>query len=170
MKKNFLRVRQQPRENVISRPAADAMNSTSSIPKSGRRGDRSQVQILSPQMPEFLGALNFLPHLLLVLVLAAAGPAGRNRLHLLPAGSGGQTANPPAADTAAPSPSATVPIEPPSLIPPNILPAPDSLPQIPATAGVGAAQRIFQGNFPGKSGRRISASPPDGRTGNADSQ
>ena len=49
MKKNFLPVRQQPRENAISRPVVDAMNLISFLPKSGRRGDRSQVRILSPR-------------------------------------------------------------------------------------------------------------------------
>ncbi len=148
MKRNFLRVRQQPRESVTSRQAADAMNLTSLIAKSGCRGIRSQVQILSPQCRNSC-ALNFLPHLLLVFVLAAAGTA-RAQSSPSPAGSSAQIANPPAADTAAPSPSATVPIEPPSLIPPNILPAPNSLPKIPVTEELQLLNAFFKTTSLGK--------------------
>jgi GIY-YIG catalytic domain len=47
MKRNSPPVRKQPHENVTSNPAVDVMNLISFIVRSGRRGDRAQVQILS---------------------------------------------------------------------------------------------------------------------------
>ena len=55
-----------------------------------------------------------------------------------------------AASTASPSPSATVPIEPPSLIPPNILPGADSLPKIPATQALQQLNEFFKATSLGK--------------------
>ncbi len=51
---------------------------------------------------------------------------------------------------AAPSPSATVPVEPPSLIPPNTLPAPDALPQIPAAPELEILNSYFKSTSLGK--------------------
>src|SRR4030095_10612900 len=66
MKRNSLPVRPQPRENVTSKPAVDVMNLTSFIVKSGRRGDRSQVQILSTRCQKSC-VMNFLPHVFFLL-------------------------------------------------------------------------------------------------------
>ena len=51
---------------------------------------------------------------------------------------------------ATPSPSATAPIEPPSLIPPNILPAPNSLPQIPTAPDLEQLNTFFKQTSLGK--------------------
>jgi hypothetical protein len=51
---------------------------------------------------------------------------------------------------ATPSPSATAPIEPPSLIPPNILPAPNSLPQIPSAPDLEQLNTFFKQTSLGK--------------------
>ena len=51
---------------------------------------------------------------------------------------------------AAPSPSATVPVEPPSLIPPNTLPAADALPQIPAAPELQILNSYFKSTSLGK--------------------
>jgi hypothetical protein len=62
----------------------------------------------------------------------------------------------PAAETQAnapaptPSPSPTAPIEPPSLIPENILPAPNSLPKIPSTPDLEALNAFFKQSSLGK--------------------
>ncbi|MEO8440474.1 MAG: hypothetical protein ABI540_09665 [Spartobacteria bacterium] len=50
----------------------------------------------------------------------------------------------------APSPSATAPVEPPSLIPPNILPAPNSLPNIPAAPELEMLNSFFKSTSLGK--------------------
>ena len=149
MKRNSLPVRQQPRENVTSKPAVDVMNLTSFIVRSGRRGDRSQVQILSPRCQKSC-AMNFLPHVFFLLALGAAGIA-QAQSSPSPDDSSAQTANTQmAASTASPSPSATVSIEPPSLIPPNILPAPDSLPKIPAAQELQQLNEFFKKTSLGK--------------------
>jgi hypothetical protein len=56
------------------------------------------------------------------------------------------------APEAAPSPTATVPVEPPSLIPPNILPGPGALalPQIPAAADLQMLNGLFKQSSLGK--------------------
>jgi hypothetical protein len=149
MKRNSLPVRQQPRENVTSKPAVDVMNLTSFIARSGRRGDRSQVQILSPRCQKSC-AMNFLRHVFFLLALGAAGVV-QAQSSPSPGDSSAQTANTPmAASTASPSPSATVSIEPPSLIPPNILPAPDSLPKIPAAQELQQLNEFFKKTSLGK--------------------
>ncbi len=51
---------------------------------------------------------------------------------------------------AAPSPSATVPVEPPSLIPPNILPAPETLPKIPDAPALELLNSYFKSTSLGK--------------------
>ena len=51
---------------------------------------------------------------------------------------------------ATPSPSATAPIEPPSLIPPNILPAPSSLPQVPTAPDLEQLNTFFKQTSLGK--------------------
>ncbi|MGH8095119.1 MAG: hypothetical protein ACREIF_16885 [Chthoniobacterales bacterium] len=48
------------------------------------------------------------------------------------------------------SPSATAPIEPPSLIPSNILPPPNALPKVPATAGLDELNAFFKQTSLGK--------------------
>ena len=61
------------------------------------------------------------------------------------------TANPEtASSTPEPSPSATVAVEPPSLIPPNILPAPDSLPKIPTAPELQQLNDFFKATTLGK--------------------
>jgi len=50
----------------------------------------------------------------------------------------------------APSPSATAPIEPPSLIPPNILPSPGELPKIPAAPELEQLNNFFKQTSLGK--------------------
>ena len=149
MKRNSLPVRQQPRENVTSKPAVDVMNLTSFIVRSGRRGDRSQVQIPSPRCLKSC-AMNFLPHVFFLLALGAADIA-QAQSSPSPDDRSAQTANAQMApSTASPSPSATVSIEPPSLIPPNILPAPDSLPKIPATQELQQLNEFFKKTSLGK--------------------
>jgi hypothetical protein len=51
---------------------------------------------------------------------------------------------------AEPSPAATVSVEPPSLIPPNILPAPAALPQVPAGADLQMLNALFKQSSLGK--------------------
>src|SRR5262249_25377287 len=51
---------------------------------------------------------------------------------------------------ATPSPSATAPIEPPSLIPENILPAPNALPKVPMTPDLEALNAFFKQTSLGK--------------------
>ncbi len=55
-----------------------------------------------------------------------------------------------AASVAAPSPSAVVPVEPPSLIPSNILPAPGALPQIPSAPELEKLNTLFKQSSLGK--------------------
>ena len=94
--------------------------------------------------------MNFLPHALFALGLAAA-TTGLAQSSPSPANSPAPTANTQAAaSTASPSPSATVTIEPPSLIPPNILPAPDSLPKIPVTQELQQLNDFFKTTSLGK--------------------
>jgi hypothetical protein len=149
MKRNSLPVRPQPLENVTSKPAVDVMNLTSSIVRSGRRADRSQVQILSPRGRKSC-AMNFLPHIFFLLTFGAAGIA-QAQSSPSPDDSSAQTANTQTvAATVSPSPSATVSIEPPSLIPPNILPAPDSLPKIPPAQELQQLNEFFKKTSRGK--------------------
>src|SRR5947207_1747765 len=125
MKKNFLPVRPQPRETAISRPAVDVINLISSLSKSGRRGERSQIQILSPRGQSLLTRTMKFSELVAVLAIACAPSVGAQSPSPVNSGS---PAPAPAAETASaeasPSPSPTVSVEPPSLIPPNILPGP----------------------------------------------
>jgi len=117
--------------------------------RSCRRGDRSQVQILSPRRQKSC-PMSFLRHFFFLLTLGAAGTV-RAQSSPSPDGSSAETANTQmAATTASPSPSATVSIEPPSLIPPNILPAPDSLPKIPATQELQQLNEFFKKTSLGK--------------------
>jgi hypothetical protein len=51
---------------------------------------------------------------------------------------------------AAPSPSATVPIEPPSLIPPNTLPSPGQFPKVPAMTDLEQLNNFFKKTSLGK--------------------
>ncbi len=55
-----------------------------------------------------------------------------------------------AASAAAPSPSVTESVEPPSLIPPNILPAPESLPKTPAAPEIELLKSYFKTTSLGK--------------------
>ncbi len=55
-----------------------------------------------------------------------------------------------AAPAAAPSPSVTESVEPPSLIPPNILPAPESLPKTPAAPEIELLKSYFKTTSLGK--------------------
>jgi hypothetical protein len=90
------------------------------------------------------GAMNFFPYLILVFTVAAAGTT-RAQSSPSPDNSSAQGANAQTvASTASPSPSATVAIEPPSLIPPNILPGADSLPKIPAAQELEQLNAFFK--------------------------
>jgi hypothetical protein len=91
-----------------------------------------------------------LPSLLLILAIVATVKIG--------AQSSPTPANSPAPATmansnappATPSPSATAPIEPPSLIPENILPAPNALPKTPSTPDLEALNAFFKQTSLGK--------------------
>ena len=149
MKRNSLPVPQQPRENITSKPTVDMTNLTSFIARSGRPGDRSQVQILSTRCLKAC-AMNFLPHVFFLLALGAADVA-QAQSSPTPDDHSAQTANAQMAPfTPSPSPSATVSIEPPSLIPPNILPAADSLPKIRATQELQQLNEFFKKTSLGK--------------------
>ena len=94
--------------------------------------------------------MNFLPHVFFLLALGAASLA-LAQSSPSPDDSSAQTANTQtAASTASPSPSPTVSIEPPSLIPPNILPAFDSLPKIPAVQELQQLNEFFKKTSLGK--------------------
>jgi len=94
--------------------------------------------------------MNFLPHVFSLLALGAAGSA-LAQSSPSPDDSSAKIADTQmAASTASPSPSATVSIEPPSLIPPNILPAPDSLPKIPAAQELQQLNEFFKKTSLGK--------------------
>jgi hypothetical protein len=96
------------------------------------------------------GAMNFFPYVVLVFTVAVAGTA-RAQPSPSPDRTSAQAADAqPAASTASPSPSATVAVEPPSLIPPNILPPPDSLPQIPAAQELQQLNAFFKTTSLGK--------------------
>jgi hypothetical protein len=88
--------------------------------------------------------------LLLILPIALAVAA------ILPAQSPSPSPTKPSAQAveaealATPSPSATAPIEPPSLIPPNILPAPNSLPPIPSAPDLERLSAFFKQTSLGK--------------------
>src|SRR5262245_36893624 len=147
--RNSLPVRQQPRENLTSKSAVDVMNLASFIVRSGRRGDSSQLQILSLRFLKSC-AMNFLPLVFFLLALGAADII-QAQSSPSPDDRSAQAANEQMAlSTASPSPSATVSIEPPSLIPPNILPAPDSLPKIPASQGLQELNEFFKKTSLGK--------------------
>ena len=94
--------------------------------------------------------MKFLPHFFFCLTLSAAGVV-QAQSPPPPGDSSVQNANTElAASTASPSPSATVSIEPPSLIPPNILPAPNSLPTIPASPELQQLTEFFKKTSLGK--------------------
>jgi hypothetical protein len=96
------------------------------------------------------GAMKFFPYVVFIFTAAAAGTA-RAQSSPSPDNSSAQGANAQmAASTASPSPSATVAIEPPTLIPPNILPAPNSLPQIPAAQELQQLNAFFKTTSLGK--------------------
>ena len=93
--------------------------------------------------------MNFLPHVFFLLVLGRPASPWHNRLHLL-------TRVPPRPPTRRrPLDGFTVafghgPIQPPSLIPPNILPALDSLPKIPAVQELRQLNEFFKKTSLGK--------------------
>jgi len=92
--------------------------------------------------------MNFLPHIFFLLALGAADIA-QAQSSPSPDDHSAQPANTQMTLPTA-SPSATVSIEPPSLIPPNILPAPDSLPKIPATQELQQLNEFFKKTSLGK--------------------
>lgn len=156
MKKNFLPVRHQPRENAISRPVVDAMNLISSLPKSGRRGGASQVQILLPRGQSlFAKKMKFFRQFVAVLTIGSATSAGAQSP---PPDNAPAPAPAPAASAetasavATPSPSATISVEPPSLIPPNILPGlgATALPEIPVGPDLQMLNALFKQTSLGK--------------------
>ena len=94
--------------------------------------------------------MKFLPRLVVVITIAAVHAAGA-QTSPSPDNPSTQPANAQlAASATAPSPSPTVPIEPPSLIPPNILPAPSSLPPIPAVPELELLNSFFKTTSLGK--------------------
>jgi len=94
--------------------------------------------------------MKFLPHFAAALMIAAAGVA-RAQSSPSPDNTSAQAANAQlAASVATPSPSATAAVEPPSLIPPNILPAPNSLPPIPAAPELELLNSFFKTTSLGK--------------------
>ena len=89
-----------------------------------------------------------LPLCLILAVVAAVKLAAQSPT---PANSPAQTTNAPSnIPEATPSPSPTAPIEPPSLIPENILPAPNALPKIPVTPNLEALNAFFKQTSLGK--------------------
>jgi len=127
------------------------MNLLSSIPKSGRRGDRSQVRIPSPR-GQSLGAkkMKCFRQLIAGFAIAAATSAGAQSSPSPASTPAPSVSAEIAAAEAAPSPSATVSVEPPSLIPPNILPDPAALPQIPAGPDLQKLNALFKQSSLGK--------------------
>jgi hypothetical protein len=100
-------------------------------------------------MPES-AAMKFLPNIAAALMIATAG-AARAQSSPSPDNTSAQAANAQLdASAAAPSPSATAPVEPPSLIPPNILPAPNSLPPIPSAPELELLNSFFKTTSLGK--------------------
>ena len=94
--------------------------------------------------------MKFLPHFFFCLALSAADVA-QAQSSSSPDDRSTQTADAQIAlSTASPSPSPSVSIEPPSLIPPNILPAPDSLPKIPASPELQQLTEFFKKTSLGK--------------------
>jgi len=94
--------------------------------------------------------MKFLPHVFFLLALGAANIA-QAQSSPSPDDRPAQTADAQMAlSTASPSPSPTVSIEPPSLIPPNILPAPDALPKIPASPELQQLTEFFKKTSLGK--------------------
>jgi hypothetical protein len=137
---NSQRVLRRWPEPAISKSVADVMNLTNLVPKSGRP-DSPQVRIL-----------RFFRRLFAGLALASAACA-------VAQSSSSPTVSPTAAPTssenvnaAAPSPSASAAVEPPSLIPPNILPGPGAaaLPQIPSGPDLQTLNAFFKQTSLGK--------------------
>jgi hypothetical protein len=94
--------------------------------------------------------VKFLPHLLIILITAGASSA-RAQSSPSPDNTSAQAADAQmAASLAAPSPSATAPVEPPSLIPPNILPAPNALPKMPGAPELEMLNSFFKNTSLGK--------------------
>ena len=103
-----------------------------------------------PQSLKVFSAMKFLPNLIFILTIALGG-ALRAQSTPSPDNTSVQADNAQTATAAAePVPSATVPVEPPSLIPPNILPAPDTLPKIPAAPELEVLNSYFKSTSLGK--------------------
>jgi hypothetical protein len=129
------------------------MNLTNFVAKSGGRGDRSQVPILSPQAQSLsTKKMKFFQQLITSLALVSAISAAAQSSPS-PAKTAAQAASAEtAAALAAPSPSATAPIEPPSLIPPNSLPGPGAaaFPKIPSGPDLQMLDALFKQTSLGK--------------------
>ncbi len=92
---------------------------------------------------------NFLALLFTVVLAAIAAWAQESSPN--PDNTSGQAANAQiSAGLPAPSPSATAPIEPPSLIPPNTLPAPGALPKVPGMPDLEQLNNFFKKTSLGK--------------------
>ena len=94
--------------------------------------------------------MRFLAPLIFVAMIAGSS-AVRAQTSPAPVDTSVQAANAETATAAAaPSASATVPVEPPSLIPPNILPAPASLPKVPSAPEIEQLNSFFKSTSLGK--------------------
>jgi hypothetical protein len=93
----------------------------------------------------------FLPLSVILAVAVTVRIGAQSSPNPTPASSPAAAVNPPAnAPLPAPSPSPTAAIEPPSLIPENILPPPNSLPQVPRTPDLEALNAFFKQTSLGK--------------------
>ncbi|MEO5718686.1 MAG: hypothetical protein ABIR29_08965 [Chthoniobacterales bacterium] len=96
--------------------------------------------------------MRFLPHLLIV-ALFASSVGARAQSATTPDNTSVQASDAQLATSAAvpsPAPSGTESVEPPSLIPPNILPAPESVPKIPVAPELDLLNSYFKSTSLGK--------------------
>ena len=139
MRNNFQRARRRWHANAISNLAEGLMNLSNFVAKSGRRGDRSQVRILSPR-DQSLSAkkMKFFRQLVAGLTIVCAATAAAQ--------------SSPSPASATPSASTPAAVEPPSLIPPNILPGPGAaaLPQLPSGPDLQTLNALFKQSSLGK--------------------
>ncbi len=132
------------------------MISISYLSKSGRRDDWSQARIFSPRA--FLTAMNLsvIPSLFLIgpiFLLSVSISFGQESV--APDNTGAQAVRAEQSTVTAPPPAPTpsiVPVEPPSIIPPNILPGlgAAALPPIPAAPEIEKLNQLFQRSSLGK--------------------
>ena len=139
MRNNFQGVRRRWHANAISNLAEGLMNLSNFVAKSGRRGDRSQVRILSPRDRSLSAKkMKFFRQLVAGLTIVCAATAAAQ--------------SSPSPASATPSASTPAAVEPPSLIPPNILPGPGAaaLPQLPSGPDLQTLNALFKQSSLGK--------------------